>query len=167
MTFLQRQRYLRWLKRHDFAFPWRTMRAVHRTGINPAHAAVLLRKETGGGRNVFGCDFGPTGGKAPFCGQAVTFDRVQALRRSGKRNGIGPCQLTADVWVTRPPSSWTKVHRPYINMLAGFGGFKVMVEDTGVFDAARRFNGAVSYAEDFVDRLDGVRLSLKGAGVRS
>lgn len=162
MTFLERRRYLRWLRKRGFGFPWRTMRAVHRTGINPAHAAVLLRKETGGGRNVFGCDHGPG---VAFCHQSVTPERVQKLRATGLRNGIGPLQLTSDAWVTNPPSSWSKVHRPYINMLSGFGGFKVMAEQFGVHEAARRYNGAAAYADDFVDRLKGVKKSLRGARV--
>ena len=164
MTLRERRRYLRWLRKHRFGYPVRTLRAVVKTGINPAHAAVLLRKETGGGRNVFGCDHGE--GNA-FCHLPVTKARVAALRASGLRNGIGPCQLTADAWVTNPPSSWDKVHRPYINMLAGFGGFKAMVDADGLFEAAQRYNGAVAYAEDFVDRVAGVRRSLRGAGVRS
>ena len=163
MTLREQARYLSWLRKRGFGFPWRTARAVARTGINPAQAAVLLRKETGGGRNVFGCDHGP--GRA-FCHEAVTFDKVQRLRSSGLRNGIGPCQLTADSWVTRPPSSWGKVHRPYINMLAGFSGFKQMADEVGTFEAAKRFNGSASYAADFVDRLSGVRRSLHGAGVK-
>lgn len=163
MTLRQQARYLKWLRKRGFGFPVRTVRAVHKTKINPAVAAVLLKKETGGGRNVFGCDHGSG---VAFCHEKVTFEKVQALRRSGLFNGIGPCQLTHPSWVTRHPSSWTKVHRPYINMLAGFGGFKVMVDDVGVFAAAEAYNGARSYAEDFVDRLDGVKRSLRGAGVK-
>lgn len=162
MTLRERRRFLRWLRKHQFGYPVRTLRAVVKTGINPAHAAVLLRKETGGGRNVFGHDAG-----GPFPGEPVTWAKVQVIRRTGSLNGIGPCQLTSPAWINNPPSSWDKVHRPYINMLAGFGGFKAMVDGAGLFEAAHRYNGAVSYAEDFVDRVDGVRRSLRGAGVRS
>jgi hypothetical protein len=164
MTLREAGRYLRWLKRHGFGYPYKTLFAVQRSKINPAHAAVLLKKETGGGRNVFGCDHGP--GRA-FCHEKVTKEKVAKLKASGAKNGIGPVQLTADAWVTSYPSTWKKVHRPRISMEAGFRGFKAMVDDRGLWNAAKAYNGEAEYADDFVRRLPGVRRSLAGAKVRS
>lgn len=164
MTRAQQARFVVWLKRRGIGFPFRLARAAHRASLDPAAAAVLIIKETGG-RNVFGCDYGDTDGRAPWCHEPVTALRVDQLRVSGKRNGIGPAQLTADAWVTQRPSTWGTVHRPGVNMEAAFRGFKALVKDHGIHGAALRYNGAESYADDFDRRYKGVRRSLKGAKV--
>lgn len=153
---------IRYLRRKGYGYPVRTRLAQKRAKISLATALALLTKETGGGRNVFGCDYGPG---VAFCHERVTKDKVASLRRSGLRNGIGPVQLTADAWVTSFPSTWEKVHRPYISMYAGFLGFRKMVELHGLFDAARRYNGAVEYAKDFIKVRERIVDDLRKAGL--
>jgi hypothetical protein len=163
VTIRQRRNFYRWLRKRDFRRPWLIVRAVHKTGIAPSEAATMLLKESGGGRNVFGCDHGPQGGRAPWCGEPVTRERVRQLRATGRFNGIGPTQLTHPSWVQR--AGWDKVHRPYHNMVAGFGGFREMRRTTDLWGAARAYNGASVYANDFTKREQGIRRSLRGAGV--
>lgn len=156
-------RYIRWLRKRSYAYPWRTARAVNKTGINPAVAAVLLTKETGGGRNVFGCDHGP--GRA-FCHERVTKEKVSLLLRSGLANGVGPTQLTFRPFV-EAANRRGGAHRPYINMLVGFGIFKEYLNEGSLWQAAKRYNGGTDYANDFSKRYDGAHRSLRGAGVLS
>lgn len=159
MTRLQAARFVLWLKRRGIGFPFRLARAARKSGADPASAAVLIIKETGG-RNVFGHDAG-----APFPGEPVTHEKVMFIKRTQRFNGIGPAQLTSPAWITSFPSTWDTVHRPGVNMEAAFRGFKVMQAKDGVHDAALHYNGAESYADDFVRRYRGVRRSLKGAKV--
>ena len=159
MTLTQTARFVRWLQKRGIGFPFRLARAARKSGIDPASAAVLIIKETGG-RNVFGHDAG-----APFPGEPVTHEKVMFIKATRRFNGIGPAQLTSPAWITSFPSTWDTVHRPGINMEAAFRGFKVMQKRDGVWRAAKAFNGASSYADDFVNRYHGVRLSLKGAEV--
>lgn len=153
---------IRYMRKRGYGYPIRAVNAIDRANIKPAQALTLLKKETGGGRNVFGCDHGQ--GRA-YCHEPVTFNKVQALRRSGLRNGIGPVQLTADAWVTSYPSTWGKVHRPGISMEAGFRGFKALVDKGSVYSAAKAYNGADAYARDFVVIHAAIEKSLRRAGV--
>jgi hypothetical protein len=152
-----------WLERHDFSYPVRTLRAARRADIGPARAAVLLRKESGGGRNVFGCDHGPG---VAFCHEAVTDAKVDALLRSSLANGVGPTQLTFKPFV-REAEALGGAHRPQINMTVGFRIFERqrLANGGSTWAAAKLYNGAASYADDFMRRLRGVKLSLRGAGV--
>jgi len=159
VTTTQTARFIVWLKKRGIGFPVRLALAARRAKLDPALAAVLIIKETGG-RNVFGHDAG-----APFPGEPVTKTKVEFIRKTRRYNGIGPAQLTAPAWITSFPSTWDTVHRPGVNMEAAFRGFKAMVKDHGVWEAARRYNGSDVYADDFVRRFNGVRLSLRGAGV--
>lgn len=159
MNLRETVRFIIWLRKRRIGFPVRLARAARESGIDPASAAVLIRKETNG-RNIFGCDHGDG---VAFCHLPVTKERVEALRRSPLRNGIGPAQLTSDAWVEA--CGWDKVHRPFLNMLTAFKGFKSMQRSVGLHEAARRYNGAEEYADDFQKRYNGVRASLRGAKV--
>lgn len=159
MTLAQTARFVIWLKKRGIGFPFRLARAARKSGLSPAAAAVLIIKETGG-RNVFGHDAG-----GPFPGEPVTHAKVMFIKKTQRFNGIGPAQLTSPAWITSFPSTWDTVHRPGVNMEAAFRGFKSMLKDVGLHEAARRYNGAESYADDFVRRFKGVRKSLQGAKV--
>lgn len=162
MNLRQRIRFIRWLRKRRFAYPIRTLRAVRKSKLDPALAAVLLLKESGGGRNVFGCDHGR--GRA-FCHEKVTREKVMRLLEADMANGVGPTQLTWPPYVVqanKAGGAW----RPQVNMVVGFTIFKELLREEGsVWGAAKRYNGASEYADDFVERLRGVRRSLKGARV--
>lgn len=159
MNVAQQARFEVWLRKRGIGFPFRLARAARKSGVDPASAAVLIIKETGG-RNVFGHDAG-----APFPGEPVTHDKVMFIKATRRFNGIGPAQLTSPAWITQFPSTWDTVHRPGVNMEAAFRGFKALQNSVGVHEAARRYNGSDAYADDFLARYRGVRRSLKGAKV--
>jgi hypothetical protein len=150
-----------WFRREGFLRPYLTVAALRKADIKPQTAAALLNKETGNGKNVFGCDHGA--GRA-FCHQNVTEARVKQLRLSGLANGIGPTQLTWPGYVDRADSaggSW----KPYVNMVVGFSIFRELVDARGsIWRAARGYNGAAEYATDFVQRRNAYELKLRSAG---
>lgn len=153
------RRLVKYLRERKYAYPVRTVRAIRKTGINFAEALVLLRKESGGGRNVFGCDHGPQQGNVPYCGDKVTKKRVIALKESKFANGVGPTQLTFKPFLKGP------VWRPYHNMVVGFTIFQGYRKDDTVWASAKRYNGGVVYADDFVNMLDIMKKSLRKAGL--
>lgn len=63
------------------------------------HEACALVEQESNGRNIFGCDHGNTGGRPPYCGEAVTKERVATLRAHPLANGVGLTQLTYDPFV--------------------------------------------------------------------
>lgn len=142
--------------------------------VKPQTACALLTQESGGGRNVFGCDWGRQGGRPPWCGEAVTEARYRALRRLGKPNGVGPCQLTSfgfcDV-ADRRGGCW----RPYPNMVTGFEVVGGLIRAHGVERGAARYNGGDSpegerngaaYGREFAEWRESWERALLRAGFR-
>src|SRR5687767_2170768 len=90
-----------WFKAAGFARPVLTVAALRKADIKPQTAAALLWKESGGGRNVFGHDHGPSGDHPPYSGHNVTERRAKLLRASRFSNGVGPTQLTFKGYIDR------------------------------------------------------------------
>jgi hypothetical protein len=151
-----------WFRRQGFLRPYLTVAALRKADIKPQTAAALLNKETGNGKNIFGCDHGAGRG---FCHQNVTEARVRQLRASGLANGIGPTQLTWPGYVDRANRAGG-VWKPFVNMVVGFSIFGELFVDEGrsIWGAAKRYNGADAYATDFVRRRQGYELKLRSAG---
>jgi hypothetical protein len=130
-----------------------------RTGLPLALACALLDQESSGGHNVWGSDGGAgvqTGG-AYIPGRLVTESAYRAYRRLADasviiRQGCGPCQLTARAWQDAADARggcWN----PAANMLAGFSGLVTMINQYGLPDGVRRYNGSGAAAEAYRDRV--------------
>ena len=151
-----------WFRRNRFLHPYLTVAALRRAGIKPQSAAALLQNESSGrhdggtvsgGRNVFGCDWQRTGDKPPYCGQPVTLTRYVLLRKHGKQNGVGPCQLTLFVFCDRADKIGG-VHLPFPNMVTGFRILKENANREGTLrEGARAYNGSGQAAEEYADRF--------------
>lgn len=127
-------------------------------GLELAAAAVLLDKESGGGRNVWGHDAVDTAGFYRK-GAEVTCAAYEAWRPHRGRlgsQGVGPCQLT---W---PPFQDDADRRGgcwdwRVNCAVGFEILAGLIGRHGVRGGFRRYNGsgpaADRYAEDAVARL--------------
>lgn len=138
--------------------PFLMVAALRKADIKPQTAAALLRKESGGGRNIFGCDHGPHGDSPPYCRHSVTETRARRLFESRFSNGVGPTQLTSKSFVKQARDlggEW----KPYFNMRVGFWLVGSLIDDHGVEHGAARYNGGNSdqgqqngaaYGRDFV-----------------
>ena len=159
MNLRQRARYVVWLRKRDFSCPWRTMRAVVKWH-QPSARRGTLRKETGGGRNVFGCDHGP--GRA-FCHETVTKEKVTALMRSSLANGVGPTRSpgspTSSARSTAAAADRTSTCLPGSTSSATCSRTRPAARG-----AAKRYNGGGDFADDFVSCAE-VCASLRGAKV--
>jgi hypothetical protein len=104
-------------------FPERGQEMVEeaiRAGVPLNIAAAVAEQEESTGRNVFGCDYGDTGGYPPYCGEEVTKARVAALRAlPDKTNGVGPMQLTDDSFIGRA-DDYGGAHITRYNYRVGF-----------------------------------------------
>lgn len=122
-----------YFRRKDY-FPWvpyepigKTMvEEVERQGENGLYlstAAALVEQESGG-KSLFGCDHGTSwAGKSPFCQDAVTRARVQALIRDINEgygsNGVGLTQLTSPEYIFEA-EKLGGAHLPRYQMRVGF-----------------------------------------------
>lgn len=171
-----------WFKAHGFAHPFLTVAALRVARIKPQTAAAQLTIESGGGRNVFGCDYGDAHpGAPPYCGDAVTAGRLLALLRSSYSNGVGPTQLTfkgyldqtADPGDPRVLSGVSRAWaaRPFLNMVKGFSILRGNAKREGsLSQGARAYNGsgpaAEAYAAKFMRLRGEYRNSLRRAGFK-
>lgn len=143
-------------------------------GLDIAYAAVLLQKESSGGRNIWGHDRVDTGG-AYVKGAEVTADayaRYRDLVRRGLigRQGVGPCQLTAADFqdqADRLGGCW----KWEINCRVGFEVLRSHISRFGERDGFKAYNGgpgsvgrsvpaADVYAADAMVKLGEWRLRL-------
>jgi peptidoglycan hydrolase-like protein with peptidoglycan-binding domain len=123
-------------------------------GLPLAVACVLLEKESGGGRNVWGSDPVATGG-AYVKGSAVTAENYaayKAARLAGQAGaqGCGPCQLTYPPFQQQADSAggcWD----PVVNMRVGFSILRDLIAAHGLRGGFRRYNGSGSAAESYAD----------------
>lgn len=141
-----------------------------RARLDLACAAVLLVKESGGGRNVWGHDAVATGGAYDKGGE-VTRENYTAYRRAvasrtAGRQGCGPTQLTYGPFQDQADAAggcwdWRA------NTLTGFSILAGLIRHAGERDGFRRYNGAgpaaEAYADDAVARLARWRALLAGA----
>lgn len=126
-------------------------------GLDVAYAAVLLVKESGGGRNVWGSDGVDTGG-AYVKGAAVTPDayaRYRGLvetRRIG-RQGVGPCQLTAADF-QQQADRLGGCYRWEINVKIGFSLLASHIARFGERDGFKAYNGGAGSVGHAVPQAD-------------
>ncbi|SHG23428.1 hypothetical protein [Streptoalloteichus hindustanus] len=126
-----------------------------RAQLSLAVGCVMLMKESGGGRNVYGHDkvrCGPVGG-------SVTEENYRDYLRNRSRcgaQGVGPAQLTYPGIQDRADQlggCW----RPDINIRVGFEILADYVRTSGVRDAFSRYNtgkpGDTPYARDAMSKL--------------
>lgn len=122
--------------------------------LDLAAACVLLAKESGGGRNVWGHDPVPTGGTYDK-GDEVTRANYTAYRAAvaagtAKAQGVGPCQLTYLPFADRADAAggcwdWRA------NVATGFAILAELIGRYGERDGFRRYNGAGPAAERYAD----------------
>lgn len=127
-------------------------------GLELAAAAVLLEKESAGGRNVWGHDGVDPGGFYRK-GSEVTRAAYEAWRPHRGRlgsQGVGPCQLTWPGFQDRADArggcwDWR------VNVAVGFDILADLIRRYGARDGFRRYNGsgaaADRYAVDALARL--------------
>lgn len=140
---------------------------AQRYDLDIAAACILLIKESSGGHNVWGHDNVPTGGNY-IKGAPVTKEAYLAYKRDRHiygAQGVGPCQLTwpgfQDLADNRG-GCW----RWEVNVDVGFEIFADYVKSYGnLWEAAERYNGRASYADDFMERYEALNLSSKGPGM--
>lgn len=147
-------------------------------GLDVAYAAVLLVKESAGGRNVWGSDGVDTGG-AYVKGAAVTPDAYARYRglveakRIG-RQGVGPCQLTAADF-QQQADRLGGCYRWEINVKIGFSLLAAHIARFGERDGFKAYNGGAGsvgrsvpaadvYAAQAMTLLGTWRLRLGAAG---
>jgi hypothetical protein len=153
--------------------PFLTVAALRKADIKPQTAVALLRKESGGGRHVFGHDHGSNlPDRPPYSGHNVTERRARLLFASRFSNGVAETQLTSRSFVQiarRRGGEW----RPFANMWTGFELLGNLIREHGVQDGAARYNGGDSpvgerngaaYGRDFVRQRNHAERELREAG---
>jgi hypothetical protein len=121
---------------------------AERADLHVDLACALVEQESNG-RNIFGCDHGNVGDRPPYCHQAATKERVQALRTGGSyrhgMNGIGPVQLTWWEFVEKA-EALGGAHIPANNCRVGFTDLVSMldVEGFGYLEALGAYNAGRS-----------------------
>jgi hypothetical protein len=163
------------LARMGIRKPFVTVAALRKAHIKPQTAVALLRKESGGGRHVFGHDHGSNlPDRPPYSGHNVTERRAKLLFASPFSNGVAETQLTSKSFVQiarRRGGEW----RPFINMWTGFELLGTLIRDHGVQDGAARYNGGNSslgerngaaYGRDFVTQRNHAERELREAGFK-
>lgn len=141
------------LRQYGIRDPDLTVRLADAAGLSYAAAGVVLMKESGGGRNVWGHDGVNDGGiytKGSEVDQA-TYERYRSARSAGRigSQGVGPVQLTWHGFqdeADRRGGCWN----PEISTQVGFESLAGNIRAAGVWHAALTYNGAASYADDFM-----------------
>jgi hypothetical protein len=138
-------------------------------GLEPAVAATLLQKESGGGHNVWGHDDVDDGGNY-VKGAPVTKEAYKKYKRDRGRlgaQGVGPTQLTFPGFQDRADDrggcfDWR------VNCSVGFEILAEHIKAKGLRDGFRAYNGsgaaAERYADDAMSKLAVWRSRLGGAG---
>lgn len=166
---LTRQRMIRRAKANGVLMPRRLYWAAKWADIPYSTACAYVMQETSGGKNEWGHDGGD---EYPFCGHGdgivtkvnYTVYRIEA-ERTGKRQGVGPLQLTH--WSTQERAdAMGGCWKPYINMKTAFEMLRGFIT-AGLSDreVAARYNGSESdgrYATELVGRLKFWRHVMKG-----
>lgn len=140
-------------------------------GLELAAAAVLLEKESGGGRNVWGHDAVNTAGSyikgSPVTKEAYFAYRDAVHARHAGRQGVGPCQLTYGPFQDEADAlggcwDWR------CNVRVGFRILAQGIKAGGIRAGFRQYNGsgpaAERYANDAMAHLAVWRTRLAGCG---
>jgi hypothetical protein len=118
-----------------------------------AVACTLLEMESSGGHNIWGHDPVPCG---PAHGSDVTRENYEEYKRNREQcgsQGCGPTQLTWWEFQDRADARggcW----RWEINVEVGFEIMAAYIRESGLKEAARRYNGSSAYADEFVAKVD-------------
>ena len=151
------------MARHGTKRPDDVVKIAQKEGLELAVACTLLEKESSGGDNVWGHDGVNTCGNY-VKGSQVTKAAYLAYKRDRSRcgmQGVGPTQLTWWEFQDRADArggcwEWE------VNVEVGFEIMAGYLRKQSLWEAAKRYNGATSYADDFVakhrvwrDRLAG------------
>lgn len=123
------------------------------SGLHNLPLACALVEQESNGRNVFGCDWGPQGGKPPFCGDRVTKERVHQLLAQSKNNGVGLTQLTAREYVERANHRQGGAAEPRNQCHVGFKLLHGLLAQLGHHKGIGAYNGGPgnpidSYADE-------------------
>lgn len=114
--------------------------ANHRSGLHDLPLACALVEQESGGANIFGCDYGPQGGRPPYCEDKVTKARVAALLHQSKNNGVGLTQLTSRDLVDAAQRKGG-AHIPLNQCLVGFGYLRSLIRQLGRHKGIGAYNG--------------------------
>ncbi len=140
--------------------PLLAYQAARKAGLPYPIACALLEQESYGGKNVYGSD--PTifvgHGEVTQCNYEAY---VKERKRTGKAQGVGPCQLTYYAYQDKADAGggcWW----PLANMVVGFGIIAGYL-DSGLtlHEAFVRYNGAEAYADQMDSRVAKWRALLK------
>lgn len=148
------------MKQNGIIRPAEVIELAARARLDLACACVLLQKESGGGKNIWGHDAVSTGG-AYEKGGPVTAANYQAYRTAiakgaAGRQGCGPTQLTYGPFQDQADKAggcwdWRA------NVLTGFSILASLIRVAGVQDGFRRYNGsgpaAEKYGADAISKL--------------
>jgi hypothetical protein len=153
------------LRNHNVRSPWKVLKIADRNArsneldvqrFREVFVAVLWRETGLPQRNVFGCDWGPQGGRPPYCGDPCTADRVRAwwpIHRS-KMNGTSWAQLTWFEKVERA-EALGGCHKPVNSMRVGAHDLALLISARGWFEGVKGYNGsgpaATEYATDVLN----------------
>lgn len=142
------------MRAHGIVRPADVKRIAGGAGLNLAVACTLLEKESYGGRNVWGHDGTDTCGNY-VKGSVVTKDAYLAYKADRNKcgmQGVGPTQLT---WWSFQDMADERggCWRWEVNLAVGFEIMAGYIKESGVSEAARRYNGSSEYAKDFMAKL--------------
>lgn len=131
--------------------PYEVVELAHQTGLWLPYGCAMLKRESYGGRNLWGGDGVSTGG-VYVKGSIVTRDaylRYRDLRNRGVigNQGVGPGQLTARGYQDQADAiggcwDWR------CNVTVAFGALSDLVRVFGL-DGLRRYNGSGPNAENY------------------
>lgn len=144
------------LRRAGVRKPLLVMRKSRHFDLPVALVVAMLEQETGiPQRNIFGCDWGPQGGRPPYCGDDVTNSRVRAMQASGKPNGVGWTQLTWPSYVRRAMARRGGAAKPRNQLHVGVSVLAANVRTAGSFwGGLRLYNGSSAYADEVIWRFN-------------
>lgn len=142
------------------------IREAQRTGLPLPMACVMLMKESEGGKNVYGHDRGTcfsVPGKTIYVTRENYQEYLACVAREGKRNGVGPCQLT---WIGYQTEADRRggCHDPRINIEVGFESLAGHFKRFGPWEAFKRYNGAATYADAAMKMMPRWEWIIVGAG---
>lgn len=153
------------LRQYGILDPDLTVRLADQAALSYAAAGVVLMKETGGGRNVWGHDGVNTGGIYTKGAEVdmATYQRYRSARNAGQigSQGVGPVQLTWHGFQDLADSRggcW----KPEVSTLVGFETLGAAIRATDVWHAALKYNGAAPYADDFQRKYNDLVGRLRG-----
>ena len=158
--------------RHRILIPEIAVAEAERAGCDLALLCAVLEMETGSpkgaGRNIFGHDRDAC---MTVVGRDIevterTYEEYKScVARGGKRNGVGPMQLTYHAYQTRADElggAW----RPEINVRVGCEILAGYLRSNSIYDTLSRYNtgkpGQSRYADAAMPLVDRWRTAIRG-----